>query len=391
LALAGLFVAAGQLAFGAVPAGNPLLFAAYGWRNYFLYLPLAFIVAENFEEKDVDRILRLTLLLAVPVAAIVVVQFYAPMDSWINVGLGDSPESRFAGLALTEEHTRPMGPFTSDLGQREFVISGLAMVIAAWLGQKGLARIPRRELAAGTLAFLVCLAFSGSRGAVINAGILSLVAIGVILMQGGRAGRGRTLLWFAAAVTLFLVAYPVIFPESFHAIVERWQTANDYESTRFTGGVFGRALYGFIDFARLIGETPILGFGLGLGGNASTLLGVTIGGEVPVSIAETDWARHIVDLGPVVGLLYLLFRVALAAALARSALAALWRGTPLPIMLFGFVGLEILSGQITGQGTVNAYAWLFAGLCLAGARSFSMGVTDQGPDAPAPRFPNLMR
>jgi len=29
----------------------------------------------------------------------------------------------------------------------------------------------------------------------------------------------------------------------------------------------------------------------------------------------------------------------------------------------------LLNGQITGQGTVNGYAWLFAGFCMATIRT----------------------
>ena len=64
---------------------------------------------------------------------------------------------------------------------------------------------------------------------------------------------------------------------------------------------------------------------------------------------------------------------------------------PLPFMIFGFVGLEILAGQITGQGTVNAYAWFFSGLCLASARNRPTVVTSREQGVPAPRFPNLLR
>ena len=391
LAVAALVVAAGQLAFGGTDVEHPMLFAAYGWRNYFLYLPLAFVVADVFEATDIARVIRITLLLSLPIAVLVIVQFYAPLDSWINVGLGDSPQSQFAGLALTEDHTRPMGPFTSNLGQREYVVSGLAMIIGAWLSERWRMLLRRRELVVGTLGMLTCLAISGSRGVVINTGILTVVAIAAIALQAGQVHRGRALGWFAAIVVVALVAYPLVFPDSYHAIATRWQVADEFESTRFTGGVFGRALYGLVDFLRLMDETPLLGFGLGLGGNASTLMGLLIGGESPVSVAETDWARHIVDLGPVLGLMYLVFRVALTIALLREAITSLRRGSLMSFLIFGFVGSELLAGQITGQGSVNAYAWLFAGFCLASARQhLSHEISNPNVDT-KPRFPSLLR
>jgi len=136
------------------------------------------------------------------------------------------------------------------------------------------------------------------------------------------------------------------------------------------------------------------GYGLGLGGNASTLLGARVDGHLPVSLAETDWARHIVDLGPVLGLLFVIFRIVLVAWVGVRAVAATRRGSdPLPLLLFAYVATELLQGQITGQGTINGYVWLFTGLSLAASRekSGSGAVTSPVAGRPAARFANLMR
>jgi hypothetical protein len=37
------------------------------------------------------------------------------------------------------------------------------------------------------------------------------------------------------------------------------------------------------------------------------------------------------------------------------------------MMLYAYVVLTLLNGQITGQGAINGYAWLFAGLTVAAA------------------------
>ena len=38
-----------------------LLLGVYGWRSYFLYLPLVFLVGAQFEPADLRRLLRWTL------------------------------------------------------------------------------------------------------------------------------------------------------------------------------------------------------------------------------------------------------------------------------------------------------------------------------------------
>ncbi len=85
--------------------------------------------------------------------------------------------------------------------------------------------------------------------------------------------------------------------------------------------------------------------------------------------AETDWARQIVDLGPVVGLMFIAYRIAFTIWLGLRCLDGARRvRNPLPLLLFTFVGIDLLYGLLTGHGTVNGYVWLFTGFCLAAAQ-----------------------
>jgi hypothetical protein len=166
-----------------------------------------------------------------------------------------------------------------------------------------------------------------------------------------------------AAITL----YPILFPEAFASFMTRWTTAAHEESAG--GGVFARGLAGFTDFLRLTDVVPPLGVGLGFGGNAATLLGATVDGVQPGLYAETDYSRQMVDLGVVCGLAYILFRIAFAAWLfARAANATRRASDPLPMLLFAYAGYVVLLGQITGNGSINVYAWMFTGFCLAACR-----------------------
>lgn len=347
-----------------------LLLGAYGWRNYFLYVPLAFLVGHVFQPADVQRLVRAVLWLALPVAVLVVLQFFAPPDAALNVGSASDEAYQFRGATQNAERTRPMGPFASVAGQNQFVGVAAALLLA------GLIAPPRQRpgpllLAAAGAGVFTCLALGGSRGAVLQAGLSLAAALAV----GGVARRGavkaRALLLPAAVAVLALLAYPVVFPDGHAAFSERWNTADRAEQQTFPGaGILGRALYGLVDFVDLFDRVPLLGWGLGFGGNASTTLGATVDGVRPGLLAETDYARHMVDLGPVFGLGYLGFRVALVAWLAVQALRATRRrGDPLPLLLFSYVGSVVGSGQITGQGTINLFGWLFAGLLIAQCRA----------------------
>jgi hypothetical protein len=369
----------------------PIL-AVYGWRNYFLYIPLPFVIGEALERTDIERLVKLTLLMAIPIAALVLAQFRSPPNAPINVGFGASSTQQFHGLTVDMNHTRPMGTFTSDVGQKEFVTSALAMLLALWIVPTSRRFMKPWQLGIGTCALLTCLAVSGSRGAMVQSGIIGAAAVASVVVVGKAGSSTRAILLPLGIASIAVLLYPIVFPEGYGTFLNRWNTAAVAESGQ--GGIFGRALYGFVDFVGLLGDTPLPGYGLGLAGNASLTLGVTIPGFT--GWAETDWARHIVDLGPVVGLAFIVFRCALTLWLGAVCAAGARRsGDALPFLLFAFVGLDVMSGQLTGNGVVNGYAWLFFGLSLAASsahtRASAAATIAAEPAAALPRYPNLMR
>jgi hypothetical protein len=388
LALLSFLLAVLQVAVGLGNPQAPLIFAAYGMRNYFFYIPLAFIVAEIFQLEDLRRVAVITFGFLVLSTFLVVVQFYSPVDSPINVGTADDPLLQFRGLGLDEKHTRPMGFFTSDGGQKQLVVSALALVLAAWGGVFHRGGLLRFLLPMATLGVLACLAFSGSRGAVLSAGLVFSAAMFAAARGGTEVGRGRLFFIVAGVFLLAAVLIPLLFADGLSAFLGRWSDAQAYERTQFSGGIFGRALYGFIDFSRLLVGTPLLGFGIGMGGNAAILAAANAGGAGLQYSAETDWARHIVDLGPVLGLAFMVFRIGLVIAVTRRVLLS---RSVLATLLLGYLGYELLTGQITGQGTINGYAWLFTGFTLAAAKAQQIAAAPDSPRLVEAPFPNLMR
>jgi hypothetical protein len=341
-----------------------LLLAAYGWRNYFLYLPLTFLIGSTFTRRDIDRVWQITALLAVPIAILVFVQFRSPPDSPINVGNAVNGIAQFQGLGQDETHTRPMGTFTSSTGQTMFLGSAFAMLLAL-IVTPGRRKSHHLLIIAGMGGVLSAVAFSGSRYTMLHCALAMAGALVIGLITRVASVRWRAIFLPSILAIAAAVLYPILFPEGFLALVHRWTAASSFESQQ-SGGLLGRALSGLTDFAPLLTNTPALGYGLGFGGNASTTLGATVNGVTALELAESDWSRHIVDLGPIFGMLVILLRIGLFIWLFRM----VWRytrasGDALALLLFSFVGNELLYGQITGHGTVNAYGWIFMGLCLA--------------------------
>ena len=351
------------------------LLAGYGWLNYFFYIPLAFIIAEQFQAKDIDRLTRHAAWLALASAPIVILQFFSPADSVINLGSGLDESNQFKNLGSALGYVRPTGLFSSTAGQAHFLASTAALLIATLLSAKRMRNMSPLLLWAGTGAIIVMTAFSQSRTVFF---MLALVLFATAL-SGLLAKRRKVLLRGAmlpiALVTTLALLWPLAFPESFHVFSERWSGAAASESQVFRLGVFGRAFYGFYGFSYHLADTPLIGYLLGLGGNAASQLQWVQFPEAAYrwrgygAWAEDGWSRHIVELGPLLGVAFIGLRLYLTLWLARSAArAARWSGNITAVVLFGYVGIVLLSGQITGHGTINGFTWFFVGLCLASAR-----------------------
>ena len=374
-----------------------LLLAGYGWRNYFFYSPFAVLIGQVVRERELRWLFRMTLWMAVPVAVLIFLQFRAAPDAPINIGTGATEALQFRGLGLDADHTRPTGTFTSDVGQKLFDASCIAMLMAAWIAPAGRRFIPNWQLLIVTSATLTALALSGSRGAMVLSGIVVASAIGCSVLLRGAGLSARAILIPSILCIVAVALYPVVFPDGYSTFMDRWTSASAVESESFRFGLLGRALSGFVFFFNIIGDTPLVGYGLGLAGNASLTLGVAIQGFS--GWAEDDWSRHIVDLGPIFGVAIIVARIAFTVWLTRRCVTGAIRNRdPVPILLLSFIGTELLFGELTGHGTVNGYGWVFAGLCLAASAPQPLAVYAGGtagasvaPPARVPRFPHLLR
>lgn len=378
----GLLLLLVQAAVGTASDSRWLL-GVHGWRSYCLYVPLAALVGAQFRRADVMRFARITLLLAVPIAVLVMAQFASPPNSPVNVGVAAEEELQFKAAGLTRDHVRTTGPFTSSAGQQQFVVTACGFLLALLLlpaARRGVGLLPLL-ISAG--AILTCVALGGSRGTTLQCGLA--VAFALVI---GLVGRGAALKTKALAIPLALsaaavVLYPILFPVGFKTFVDRWEGAAIAERG-FEGGVFGRALFGIVDFLRLLDTVPALGYGLGYGSNASIVLRAKIDGVMPGLLVEADFSRHMVDLGPLLGLCYIVLRIVLVVWLARLALRATRLAPdPMPMMLFAYAGYVLFGGQITGNGTINVYGWLFVGLCIAASRAAVAPPRPAEPRAPA--------
>ena len=162
-------------------------------------------------------------------------------------------------------------------------------------------------------------------------------------------------------LTAGAISLPLVFPHTTQAFIARWVEAGANESQAYgEGGVFARLAYEALLFSRVAADTPPAGYGLGSCGNAAWEMGVReqvifFRDQDERNAAEnSDWGRNILELGPIFGFLFILFRVAFVATLIRDGLASTRRsGHSFPLMLALYVSVLLFFWQITGNGTLK--------------------------------------
>ncbi|HSI13748.1 MAG TPA: hypothetical protein VK961_17010, partial [Chthoniobacter sp.] len=152
--------------------GN-LLITIYGLRTNFLHLPLIFLMPSILDAKDVHRIGKWLLIIAIPMALLVVAQFRAAPESRLNVGAGGSIGGQ---IEVAFGKIRPAGMFSYNTGVTSFMALVAAYVISTLIVKDS----PNRKMAWVALpTVLVMIAVSGSRTSL---GVISIILAGMIFI-----------------------------------------------------------------------------------------------------------------------------------------------------------------------------------------------------------------
>ena len=323
----------------------------YGLRANYLHLPLIFVIPAVFKRADVRRIGFYMLLLAVPMALLVILQFTSSPEARINSGVGVN------SLQLDCGHgkIRPAGTFSfsngllcyvSMLGSYLFYSFFRAGVYPSWLI---LAAVP---------SLLMMVATSGSRSVLSSITILVIAAVLISIYRPKLLLKGSLKMLTIICVIYLGISSWAIFKEGV-----------DVLSDRIEGG--GGVKEGLVD--RYIGtllplesiySAPLLGYGIGMGTNAAAGL---VTGSQTFMLAESEWDRIILESGALLGLGYILLRTAMTLHVGKRILSPLDQGEALPALLFAANCFQLLNGQFA-QPTALGFGVFGAGLCLAAAR-----------------------
>ncbi len=322
--------------------GNPLV-TMYGLRTDFLQIPLIFLIPQILNRDDVISMGRFLFYVTIPIAVLVVLQFRAPPDSFLNKG----------AMATHYGTVRPSGTFSFVPGLSAFFALTASFLFYGFVQAR---TYKIWLLGSVTFAILLASACSGSRTCLASIGLVAVIAVLCVL------ARGKGAMGIIVAAVLIGIAVPIlssmqVVQTGTEQLQQRIKDANGTESD--SGGFVGRFAGSVLEPILSADEAPIFGYGLGIGTNAGAAMS-----HADLYWPEGEWDRLIFECGPIFGILLCIFRVALTVAVARQVLAAVRRDNILPALIFAACGLLILNGQ-WGVPTTLGFAIFGAGLALA--------------------------
>lgn len=339
---------------------NPIIFI-YGWRMYFYYFPLAFIMGENLQGKDLYCLVRYALLLTIPMGVLCFFQYStSPGSFWNSTPLGIAyTESGVSGGTTA----RLTGTFSFFHAMQLYIGSMIALILSVWSLSKN-----RRPLK-GILFFMASISVIAIFGMDITRlpTILALIIISMyifsIFIVTDYKMRVRTIRFFAVLVLVVMVISGGFFFKAADIREARFKGKEDYLKRR-TGSMF-------MVKRTLIEKVPYFGVGLGFTSRgARDLARVFGGGTYPDVVAgENEWSRIIAEAGSVGGIIFILYRFVLLIYIFIGAMRAVRRSNNiLPLLLFAFISPVLVVWYMTTIGQVNSFGWIYVGICMAASK-----------------------
>jgi hypothetical protein len=297
----GIFILGAVGMFTAVLFGHGSLpVAIYGARIWMVNFPLMFAIGKIMNREDVLKIGRMLLLISIPMAVLIAIQFYSPQTAWVNKGVGETESAGFSGAM---GFFRPPGTFSFTSGNSLFFAFTGAFVVYFWLNPD----INKIVLIFSSAAVIAAIPLSISRTLFFSVGISVFFAVFATLLNGKNAGKiiGAG---FAIVIGLMILSQISFFQTATEAFTSRFTNANESEGG-LQGTIGDRYFGGMISAITNSLSQPFFGFGIGMGTNVGSML--LTGGTVFL-ISEEEWGRIIGEMGALMGTCVIFIRVGLS-------------------------------------------------------------------------------
>jgi hypothetical protein len=333
--------------------GN-MIVALYGSRVLLLHFPLIFIMGAALTREDVIQFGKVTLMLAIPMAILLVFQFYSPQSAWVNRGVGG--DTAGAGFGGAMGYYRPPGTFSFTIGTTLFFGFAACFIFYFWFNAH---YIKKWVLWLSTASLLIAIPVSISRGLFFQVGVILLFAVFASVTSVKNLIKIVSAL-LGVVVIMMIFSQTPVFQTGTEAFIERFTTASSVE-----GGLEGtlgeRYLGGMFSAFSSTEEMPFWGYGAGMGTNVGSML---LTGSVQYLVAEGEWPRIAGEFGPFLGICIILIRLALSWNFTVKAYRMLRQSDLLPWMLLSFTLLSVPQGS-TAQPTSLGFIVMISGLLAA--------------------------
>jgi hypothetical protein len=344
-----------------------LLVGAFGFKAYFLYVPLLVILPAAFPtDRQLIVFLRRYILVSIPVGVLAVVQFFSPSSSALNTYargeelIGAMAVSSGGNITTfgSSEHVRVTATFSYITGYGTYLVAITILVLAYLAATRW--RLSRSPIAFVALAIaMLGMLMTGSRGPVLMLALLFPIYWWLAVMRGGDGGATFGRLMLGAGMLAVMIA--VIGSDALSAFLGR---ASD------TGDVGPRLLAPIISPWQILPDAGPTGYGIGATHQTATAF---TQGTAPYYWlhglgTEAETGRVMLELGPVGFLLIYFVRLYLIGFALRQVLvsrSAFHRSLATACLMFF---LAELLGSVVFDVTSDLYFWFFAGLLLTAMR-----------------------
>ncbi|MBF4464334.1 hypothetical protein [Flavobacterium sp. LC2016-12] len=336
--------------------GHENLFVGiYGARIMLLHFPLIFIIGEVLVKEDVLKIGRFLLVMNILMTTIVYFQFISPQTAFINIGVGGEGSAGFSGAM---GYSRPPGTFSFISGLSIFYTAVSVFVFYFWLSKDYCSKI---LLYTSTIALVIALPLTISRGAVVAVAIVGLFAIIASVTSGKMLVK---LLISGIAfylVILILQKYSTIFSLGTEVFMDRVDTVNKVTGGGLTDSIFLRAINEFTGPILELFDQPLFAGNLGMGTNAGAQM---LTGKIVFLVGETEFSRIGGEQGIIFGGGLMVLRIVLAISIAFQSFKLPKEEKLLPFIICGAACIAIFQGQ-WAQPSILGYAVIMTGLVMA--------------------------
>ena len=334
--------------------GN-LFVGLYGARIMLLHFPVIFIIGAVFKQNDILQIGYVMLMVNIVMTVLIYFQFTSPQDAYVNIGIGGEGSAGFDGAM---GYFRPSGTFSFITGLSSFYIVASVFIFYFWLSKKPCSTI---LLISSTIALLIALPLTVSRGAVIG-----VLIVGVFAFLGSSTSF-KAIIKIVYTVAILSILFVILQKTTtiFNLGTEVFMNRVDTASSQKGGSIVLRSIEGFtLPLIELL-DQPILVGNLGMGTNAGAKM---LTDKTDFLISEGELGRLGGEQGILFGGGLIALRLILAISLFYQSIRLPNNLKLLPLTLCGTALTLIAQGQ-WAQPSVLGCAVLAAGLLVASINS----------------------